>query len=151
MTRHVTFYHAETGLLMSRSLLASDDRLIELNTPAGHVAIDHPPGEMLDYLSQRVNVQTREIEEYQPPQPSTDHEWHAASKRWRLSAAAAEREAAIAMLPARLAELRERQHDATLTMLLGRGGADDLREIDAEIRALKAHTGPTSRDDSKDL
>lgn len=46
-------------------------KLLERNTPSGCAAIE---GEV-DALSQRVDPQTLEVVDYQPPQPSIDHEW----------------------------------------------------------------------------
>lgn len=56
--RHVTFYNLNTGALHAGgySVLVSDDAAVELNTPAGHAAIDHPQGGLWDYSSHRVNL-----------------------------------------------------------------------------------------------
>ena len=39
-----------------------------------------------DHLSERVDLVTGAVVDYQPPQPDADHEWHAASRRWRKRA-----------------------------------------------------------------
>lgn len=56
--RHVTFYHAGTGILNGVSVLVSDDKAVELNEKLypGHKAIDHPVDGRLDHLRQRVDV-----------------------------------------------------------------------------------------------
>jgi hypothetical protein len=41
-----------------------------------------------DSLSQRVNLATGEVEDFQPPQPNSAHEWNADTKRWELTQAA---------------------------------------------------------------
>jgi hypothetical protein len=48
--------------------------------------------------------------EYQSPQPSSDHEWHAESKRWRLSDAAQANAVARAASQRRIGQLVEKQH-----------------------------------------
>src|SRR5277367_2415396 len=98
----VSFYHKDTGIFHGNQFIGTDDATVALNTPPDHVAIDghHDP------LSKRVNLDAHrqivaieaEIEtvqdraqrqaeldalkalllvDYQPPAPSTDHEWDA--------------------------------------------------------------------------
>ena len=134
--KHFHFYHAETGLLHGDGLAVNGpgaEEMAKANCPPGHKPIEGH----LDHLSQRVNVETGEVVDHQPPQPSADHEWHAESKRWRLKKEAAEREAKKAAAPAQIAELRERQHHLVIGYLLGRGGADELRELDKQIAELR--------------
>lgn len=57
--RVVSFYHKETGKLHSNKLMASDDSMVDMNTPIDHVAIDGHH----DHLSNRVDVTTGEIKE----------------------------------------------------------------------------------------
>jgi hypothetical protein len=38
--RTVSFYHKESGILHGLQLTASDDDVVDKNTPSGHVAID---------------------------------------------------------------------------------------------------------------
>jgi len=93
--RAVRFYHRDTGLIADNRFVASDDRILELNTPADHVALDEQPGSTVDHLSQRVAVEQQPdtetglhpLVDWQPPQPSEHHEWNASTKRLQLSAA----------------------------------------------------------------
>jgi len=133
-----SFYHRGTGILHSSKLMTTVDSSahLEAHTPLDHVVID---GE-LDHLSQRVDLSgdTPRIVDYQPPQPSSEHEWNAQTKRWQLSAGASARETRRAENERRIAELRTSQHDHVRRFILGRGGSEELRAIDAEIDALSA-------------
>ena len=112
------FYHRETGALHASHLVTSDDSLVALNTPADHLPIDVPDGKRLDHIHRRVNVSTGEVEAFQPPRPSGDHEWNAEAARWQLSAAA---QAALSQrrgAKARRAELIDQQHDLVRRLAL---------------------------------
>lgn len=129
MTRNVTFYHRETGELHALTIVASDEAAIALNTPSpDHVAIDHPEGRNYDHLSQRIDIASGTAVDYQPPQPSVDHEWDAAKRRWRLSGAAAERRQAVAHARRRKTALG---HEAVLALLqhIANDSPDTLRVI----------------------
>lgn len=161
--RHVTFYHKDTGLLNALTVLVSDDKLLDLNTPVDHVPIDHPEGGLIDHLSQRVDLERVKAEreshaeskpfrpsldvlvDHRPPQPSPDHEWNATARRWTLSAAAQEHLKAARAKATRLAQLIEQQHPLTRRLAINPG--DDsarqaLAAIDAEIHLLSEKTSP---------
>jgi hypothetical protein len=70
-------YSVETGLFTGVQIECPDSQ-VDANTPEGHSCLI---GEF-DYLSQRVNVGTGEVVDYQPPAPSDDHAWDAGIKRW---------------------------------------------------------------------
>ena len=82
--RTVSFYHKDTGLFNGAHLTASSSTSVDINTPDGYAAIDGH----YDHLSQRIDVETKTVIDYQPPAPSVDHEWNIATKRWQLSAGA---------------------------------------------------------------
>jgi hypothetical protein len=129
----VSFYHKDTGLLHSNQMLFSDETQVAFNTPPDHIAIEghHDP------LSKCVNIETGEVVDYQPPQPSADHEWDAAMKRWQLSAVAQAKLAAKASAVARIAELEASQHAVVRELLLGSKDARErLQEIHDNIKAL---------------
>lgn len=136
--KFVSFYHKETGLLHNTQLTASDDDLVELNTPADYIAIDghHDPDQY------RVDVSTGELVDYQPPQPTINHEWNTDTRRWQLTGAELERKQKRPDALARIAELEAHQHrlvrEALLQLMLGQdtkksylrlGGIED--EIDS--------------------
>ena len=81
--------HAGTGLFtgvvitLDQSLSAEALALAaSLNTPAGHVAV---PG-CHDHLSRRLDVETGEVVDWQPPAPPADEftswAWDADARRW---------------------------------------------------------------------
>jgi len=81
--RHFHFYDLSTGRLLSKSMTAPDETVLAANTPAGAAAIEG----RFDRESQRVDLVTLEVADWQPPQPSPQHEW--VGRRWVLTAAAA--------------------------------------------------------------
>ena len=140
--RHFHYYDSESGLLHGDALVVnSDDRhygdpghrkMALANCPPGHKPIEG----RFDPLSQRVDVATGKVVSYQPDSPSSDYEWHADSKRWRLkpdvAAAQARRVAALAEI-ARLESGQDRAvREAVLT-----GNHDRLAELEARIAALR--------------
>jgi hypothetical protein len=133
------FYHAETGAIHQNAIAINVppdmiDACVRANCPPGHLPIE---GEF-DALSQRVNPETKQAEDWRPPPPSPDHEWHSESRRWTLSAAAQERQAARANVLARIAALEAQQHRPLREATLGIPGAlERLREIDAQIAAQR--------------
>jgi hypothetical protein len=131
----VSFYHVETGLLHDVMLTTSDESIIALNAPAGHIAIDGHH----DSLSKRVNVETGEVVEYQPPAPSAEHVWHDETKRWRLSDGAQAKIDGRAAALARIAALVDSQHQFVREYLLGVAPAlERLAAIHDEIGKLSA-------------
>lgn len=131
--KEYSFFHKDTGVLAPHVLGCPDDAL-EINTPADHTAIEGAH----DHLSKRVDVATGEVVDYQPPAPSVDHEWNDASKRWQLSAAAQAKIDKRAAALARITQLEASQHRPLREMMLDPiGGVARVREIDAEIAALR--------------
>jgi hypothetical protein len=122
--RDVTFYHLETGELHARSVIASDDAAVALNTPAGYAAIDQPkdgprlnPGthvvRVIDGAPTVVNVEPVDTQ----PDPL----------RTRIAIAR------------QLAALEASQHRAVREHLLGHPDAlERLKAIDAQIAALRS-------------
>lgn len=139
MRRTFSFYHRETGEVHPQrySTDAAEPRLsasVAANTPADHQAVEAE----LDHLSQRVDLTGEKpmIVDHQPPQPSADHEWDAATRRWQLTAVAASREADRQAARARIQALEQSQHAAVRDAILGRG-SEKLAAIDAEIAELQ--------------
>ncbi|MGP8033150.1 MAG: hypothetical protein ACLPQ6_03310 [Steroidobacteraceae bacterium] len=138
-----SFYHCETGAVHAQRFSTDLDpvhhphlfrQLIAANTPADHVAIEAA----LDREAQRMNVATGELVAYQPPAPSTAHEWDTASKRWTLTAAATAAQAARSTALAKIRALEGSQGRAVREAALGVPGAvDRLRSLDERIAALR--------------
>ena len=106
MTRTVSFYDAATGQILGATF-TGPDHAIELNTPAGCLAIE---GEH-DHLSRRVDLETGEVVDWQPPAPDEDHEWNPERKRWLkrpevVAAEQADQSARAQIAAAELAQLR---------------------------------------------
>lgn len=139
--RSVSFYHKETGLLHAVTVVASDDEAIKLNTPADHEPIDNPAdGSVHDHLSRRVDLETKTVVDYQPPQPSPDHEWNETTKRWQLNSATRERESKRRDAHARIAALADEERHLIRRLALNAfdGEAKErLAKIDSEIAELR--------------
>ena len=129
-----SFYHPETGQIHHQAFGTDDARMLKANTPAGYVAT---PG-CLDPLSQRIDVTTGEVVDYQPPSPSADHEWNATTKRWQINAAVTAKAEARRSALASIAALEASQDCAIRELSLGQAGAlDRLKALDIEIAALR--------------
>jgi len=142
-----SFCDSQSGMLSRRTFSGPDDS-IAANTPPGLQAIE---GEH-DHLSRRVDLATGEVIDWQPPAPSTDHEWNATSRRWELSADAIERAEKLQRAQARinhlelaqLRPLRELVRDPQNAAALAR-----MDEIEAEIAGLRADlTAPAAQRNS---
>jgi hypothetical protein len=73
-------YNVETGIFTGVSLDCPADHL-DCNVPEGCGCIMGP----VDSMSQRVDMTTGQLVDYQPPQPSVDYVWDDVSKRWTYS------------------------------------------------------------------
>lgn len=137
--KSVSFYHRETGLFNGTHLIVSDDAAVALNTPTDHIAIDGQH----DHLSKCVNVETQGVIDYQPPEPSSDHEWNVEKKRWVLGAKAQELRNRQAVARSRITVLETSQARAIRESILGPGSEQyaeakrRLQEIENEIQQLR--------------
>lgn len=96
-----------------------------------------------DGRCRRVNLQTGEVEAFQPEKPDDDHEWDAATEEWKLPQSVVFRRAAIASAHRQIADLEARQARAIREHAIGRGGTPAqlkkrLEDIDDQITALRA-------------
>jgi hypothetical protein len=134
MSRSVSFAHKETGLFNGMHMMFSDDALVVLNTPPDHFAVDG----QFDSLSQRVDIATGKVIDYQPPSPSADHEWSATTKRWKLNAAAQSKINNHNSAMSQILTLEATQHRAVRELALGVTDAQQrLADIDAQITTLR--------------
>jgi hypothetical protein len=86
-----------------------------------------------------VHLETGELVDHQPPQPSHEHDWDHASKRWYLCPSAQNTIDRRMAAQARIAVLEASQHRFVREHCLGKPSAvERLREIDAEISKLSA-------------
>lgn len=126
----------QDGLWTGRTLDVPESE-VEANTPSGYSAIASVDAPHAKRLVDGVLV------DYQPPQPSADHEWDDTEKQWHLSAAAAARAAAKTAAQQRINELERQQARAVREQLLNRGGTPAelrkrLEDIDDEITTLRS-------------
>lgn len=134
MNKNFTLYDRKTGMLVP-SRFFGDPALHETQQ---HGSIDGH----LDALSQRVDVSGERpiVVQYQPPQPSDDHEWNPTTKRWQLNAAAQSRLDAVTTAKTRLAALMEPERHLMRQLILDPANAaarQSLQAIDAEINQLQ--------------
>lgn len=142
------FYRLVDGILTGRSVTLDDedDELLQANTPAGCAAV----ADVTDWQSQRVDLMSGGLVEWQPPPPADDAmrtwAWNADARRWAsvptLAALKAER-------LARLQDAIEAQEAAQarpvrelLAAMLAGGQADQAARdrfaaVSAKIAALQ--------------
>ena len=129
-----SFYDSVTGRLSPKHASGPDDW--RPNIPASCAAIEG----IHDHLSQRVDVDTGQVIDWQPLQPDADHEWNTDSRRWQLKvdvAATIERDL---WARHRIQELEAKQARRVREIL----AADDptLTAIDQEIATLRDELRP---------
>ncbi len=96
-----SFYHIETGLLTGQKYHGNDQGFVDRTCVDGIASI---AGDF-DHLSQRIDLATLEVIDYQPPRPSVNHEWSVDTKRWTLTPIASARQHDIANAKAAIAQL----------------------------------------------
>jgi hypothetical protein len=132
-----SFYHGQTGVVSPQRFVSGDpsSKGLKENTPAGHEAIEAA----LDHLSQRFDLATKAVVDFQPPAPSADHVWNATSKRWTLNPAARAKLAARNTALAKIRALEASQARPLRELALGDAtAAKKLADIDAQIKALRS-------------
>ena len=133
-------YRLSDGVFTGRSL-TGDQKFLELNTPEGCAA----RSDVSDWRSQRVNRETDELVDYQPPQPDEDHEWDKEAKRWRRKNAVAQWEnrqrqarADLAAIDAKkIRALTEYVIDPEIRGTDGKLPAERLQEFEVAQEALR--------------
>jgi hypothetical protein len=92
MTPHFCFYDNATGLFSGRSGRYADEAMAQANAPEGFTALQGA----FDRNSQRFEIESGNVIDYQPPSPGADYEWSAERKRYSKSLAAVQRDGLIA-------------------------------------------------------
>ncbi len=136
---HFSVYDKASGLFVGRQFSVQVGGQHTLNVREGEAAIEGQH----DHLSRRVDLAQDPpvVIDHQPPQPSADHEWHAETRRWRLSSEAQARADARITARARIAHLETAQLRPLRELALDFGNKEArlrLQEIEAEIAALRA-------------
>jgi hypothetical protein len=135
MNRHYSVYDPNTGMFTGRTISCSA-KWLELNTPQGFATIEG----RYDELSQRVDVETGEVIDWQPPQPDDDHEWSDDRKRWTLKPDVAGRRRKSREARARIAELESDQLRPQREMAIDPSNEEArnrLKDIEQEIADLR--------------
>jgi hypothetical protein len=134
MLRTYSLYDATNGLFTGKRLHADDPQKLAAHLPDGIAAIEGAH----DHRSQRVQLDTGRVVDYQPPPPAETPASDARSRGWRRTSAAGDsrqrRSAVLAMI--RALEVRQGRtiREATLGDALA---LPRLREIDAAILELR--------------
>lgn len=143
--REISIFSKQTGLFLGRTISGTgmSEALLDAHLKDGEGRIDG----YHDHLSRRVDVEhlrdgeratEAHVIDYQPPQPSADHEWHEPTKRWRLSGAAQEKSAVSAAAQARIATLEAESVPLMRKTVLGDATARSrLQSLDDEIAELR--------------
>lgn len=130
-----SFYDA-SGAFARHTWSGSETQLAG-NTPDGFTPIEGH----FDHLSQRIDLSTGEVVDYQPPQPNDDHEWNAETKRWVPKPEVIERNQRIANAQAQLKELDASETRAVSDVLIDpsdTAAIERLKAIRAQKDALRA-------------
>jgi hypothetical protein len=131
-----SFYNEETGVFSGDEFSTSDIALLNDNTPPGFRAY----AGRVDELSQRVDIATGELVEYQPPapEPADEYEWNAPAKRWRIRSEVATKRAKRTVAQIEIDRLERGQNRALREHAIGKGQAKKtLEDIEAAIEVQR--------------
>lgn len=132
-----SYYHKDTGLFDGQQVMVTDIRGIEGHIPADHMAIEghHDP------LTKKVDLTTGNVVDYQPPQPSDDHEWHEPSKSWVIKQSILDEQARRNAIMVQINALEAKQprviRDIFLNSADGSAAMKQLHDIEDQIVELR--------------
>lgn len=139
----VSFYDPQTGLFTGRRF-TGPGKYIARNTPDGCVAMEG----VFDHLSQRVDLETGEVVDYQPPKPDDDHEWDEHRRQWRLKREIRRSLRQRAETLRSIEELERKQLRPARELAIDPENAEArqrLTEIEAQIAALRGELTPSGK------
>lgn len=84
-----------------------------------------------DHLSRKVDPATGEVADHQPPQPSAEHDWDGAIKRWVPNSATVAHQAAQEFARARVAQLATPERHLVRRLALDPSDAEARRALTA--------------------
>jgi hypothetical protein len=131
-----SFYHVATGAFLDRTYSGREEKLAQ-NTPADYAAWCGP----VDSFSQRINVATKQLEDFQPPSPGDDYEWiHDDERgnrvrRWKLKLEVQQARERNAASLSRIEELERKQHRRVRELLEDKD--PQLKALSDEIASLR--------------
>lgn len=129
-------YKKSDGHFTGRKITTANEALLQQNLNEGEKAL----AGSYDHLSQMVDDEG-EVTDYQPPQPSADHEWIAGIKRWHLKPEIVARHRDIANAQTEIDSLERSQLRAIRELALDGKNADAqarLKSIDKQIAIQRA-------------
>jgi len=141
--RFYSLYDKTTGRFTGRTfgIDVGQDRErnehISRHTPDGYAVIEGK----FDSLSQRVDLSTKQVIDYQPEQPSAEHAWSVETRRWTLSPEAQQRKQARAAALVQIRDLEASQLRPLRELALDPTNAEArtrLRAIEAQIPKLRS-------------
>lgn len=97
-------YNTETGALLHRYV--GPESQLDVNVPPGCSTIEADL--VIDANSQRVDLETQKVVDWQPPRPDENHYWDSGARRWLINPIVAETQRRRADLIQRIKELDER-------------------------------------------
>lgn len=149
--RTASYYDVLTGVFHRQHFCTSSIEnfatVAELNAPSGHRWIEG----RFDYLSQRFDIASGQVVDYQPSQPSEDHEWDSDLRRWRKRADVVERERIRAETIDQIDQLQLKQLRAVTELLANADNAEARKHFDerrAQIESLRAQLATNQRHNS---
>jgi hypothetical protein len=129
-----SFYHKDTGLLHPMVLTLSTGKDVSRNTPIDYIAIEGHH----DANCKRVDLQTKTVIDYVPPQPSSDHQWNTNTNRWALGATVQTKGRARPTALRQIGVLETKGIRAMREAQLGKPGAlDRIAALEAQIEDLR--------------
>lgn len=132
--RHWHFYDPKTGRLLGSGGSFKDEAMMRANLPPGMAAVEG----RYDHESQRVDVETGSVVDYQPSQPSAEHSWDEVSKRWALTRAAQERNRLVVEMDSMEKKQGRALREAVLALLPDGPERDRLAAIEDQIAESRA-------------
>lgn len=132
-----SFYRISDGLFTGETFTSSTGLGVDENTPDGCAAIEG----IFDYLSQRVDINTGHVVDYQPPRPDEDHIWNAETRRWVLKPEIEERRVRVEAALIQIEQLEKHQQRAIREAFLDPNDEEArarVVDIDTEISQLRA-------------
>jgi hypothetical protein len=128
-----------TGQQFSTSVEDGAELSVAANCPDGCGSIEG----IYDTEAQRVDMASGLVIDYQPPQPTLDHEWNVLAKRWRLTPAKQLARDASVTAQGRIEALERGALRTLREVALGKPGATArLQAIDDQIAALRVDLVP---------
>jgi hypothetical protein len=134
-------YRRTDGLFTGQRFTAKNARVVADNVDDQHALIEGA----FDHLSQRVDIQTGDVVDYQPPRPSDDHEWNAVTKRWQrpesveLALAQGRRARAEIQLTEQSSARAQRELLLLLSVAAGLEGRPEHRRLQEVDDAIAGH------------